>query len=133
MAVVTDAIGDMLTRIRNAVNIDEEIVDIPSSNLKVEISKVLKEEGFIKKYSVLSRGAKNLLRVELKYGPEGERVISKIKRVSKPGKRVYCTYKNMPRILNGFGIAIVSTCKGIMTSYEARKSRVGGEILCEVS
>ena len=133
MAIVTDTIGDMLTRIRNANAVEHESVDIPAAKQKVEIARILKEEGFVKKYSVLSRGSKKILRVELKYGAKQEKIINLIKRVSKPGRRIYLAKNDIYRVLNGYGISILSTSRGIMTGEQARKEGVGGEIMCEVS
>ena len=133
MSALTDTIGDMLTRIRNATVVDHETVDIPASNVKAEIARILKDEGFIKKYSVLSRGVKKYLRIELKYGVDQESVIKKIKRISTPGRRVYVKKSDIPRVMNGFGISIVSTSQGLMTGRQARMAGTGGEVLCEVS
>jgi len=133
MSALTDTVGDMLTRIRNATVVDHETVDIPASNVKAEIARILKDEGFIKKYSVLSRGVKKYLRIELKYGVDQESVIKKIKRISTPGRRVYVKKSDIPRVMNGFGISIVSTSQGLMTGRQARIAGTGGEVLCEVS
>ncbi len=133
MSALTDTIGDMLTRIRNATVVDHETVDIPASNVKAEIARILKDEGFIKKYSILSRGVKKYLRIELKYGVDQESVIKKIKRISTPGRRVYVKKSDIPRVMNGFGISIVSTSQGLMTGRQARMAGTGGEVLCEVS
>lgn len=132
MSAVTDTIGDMLTRIRNASVADHETVDIPSSKIKTEIARILKDEGFIKKYSVLSRGVKKFLRIELKYNDEQESVINSIKRISRPGRRVYLQKSEIPRVVSGYGISILSTSKGIMTGRQARMAGAGGEVLCEV-
>jgi small subunit ribosomal protein S8 len=132
MAAVTDSLGDMLTRVRNALVVEQETVDIPASKLKVEVARVLKDEGYIKKYTVLSRGVKKILRIELKYGPNKEQIMTHIKRVSKPGRRVYLARKEIPMILNGYGISILTTPKGVMTGRDARVTGVGGEVICEV-
>ena len=129
----TDPIGDMLSRIRNASSARHEKVLIPSSNLKVRIAEVLKQEGFIKDF-VLHRdeARQGAITVLLKYGPDREPAISEIKRVSKPGLRRYVPTDSIPRVLNGMGIAILSTSKGVMADREARKQKVGGELICTV-
>ena len=132
MAVVTDTIADMLTRIRNANSMGYEEVTVPASKLKVELARILKEEGFIKDYKVVSEGViKNIL-LTLKYGNKKEKVITGLKRISKPGLRVYVRSDEVPKVLNGLGIAIISTSKGIMTDKEARKLNIGGEVLAYV-
>ena len=128
--VMTDPIADMLTRIRNANQMRNEVVEMPSSKIKVEIAKILKEEGYIVDYSV-SGDAKKVLSVTLKYSGT-ERVISGIKRISKPGLRVYAQASELPKVLNGLGIAIISTSKGLMCDKEARKIGAGGEVLAYV-
>ena len=128
--VMTDPIADMLTRIRNANQMRNETVTMPSSKIKVEIAKILKEEGYITDYSV-SGDAKKVLSVTLKYSGT-ERVISGIKRISKPGLRVYAQASDLPKVLNGLGIAIISTSKGLMCDKEARKLGAGGEVLAYV-
>jgi small subunit ribosomal protein S8 len=129
----TDPIGDMLSRIRNASSARHEKVLIPSSNLKVRIAEVLKQEGFIKDYVLHRDEAKQgAITVLLKYGPDREPAISEIKRVSKPGLRRYVSTGSIPRVLNGMGIAILSTSKGVMVDREARKQKVGGELICTV-
>ena len=130
--MMTDPIADMLTRIRNASMIRAEKVDIPASKLKLEITKVLKEKGFIKGYKVLKDKKQGVLRVSLKYAAGGERVISGLKRVSKPGRRVYADRKNIPRVMGGFGIAVLSTSKGIVTDEVCRHEGLGGEVLCYI-
>lgn len=130
--MLTDPIADTLTRIRNANTAGHEKVDIPSSRLKVEIARILKEEGFVKGYKVIDDPKQGILRVYLKYGPSNERVLRGIVRASKPGLRVYAGARKVPRVLSGMGIAIVSTSKGIMTDREARSQAVGGEVLCYV-
>lgn len=129
---MTDPIADMLTRIRNANQALHEEVDIPSSKLKVEIARILKREGFIKGYKVIEEGPQGTLRIFLKYGPGNERVINKLARASKPGRRLYTRSKRIPRVKSGLGMAILSTSKGIMTDAEAKAAGVGGEILCYV-
>lgn len=131
---MSDPIADMLTRIRNAVSARHDTVAIPASKVKLEIARVLKEEGFIRDYSVQTgeKRAQPELRVELSYGQRKQPVINGLKRVSKPGLRVYVQQREIPRVYGGLGIAIVSTPRGIMTGQEARRQRVGGELLCYV-
>ena len=128
MAVVTDTIADMLTRIRNANQMRYEEVRVPASNLKIEIARILKEEGFIEEEKVEGR----TLTLTLKYAENKERVITGLKRISKPGLRVYAKNDEIPKVLNGLGIAILSTSKGIMTDKEARKQNIGGEVLAYI-
>lgn len=130
--MMTDPIADMLTRVRNSNDAKHETVDIPASNIKKNLADILLEEGFIKGYDVLEDGKQGIIRVELKYGPQNEKVISGIKRISKPGLRVYVKADEVPRVLGGLGIAIVSTSKGIMTDKSARKENIGGEVICYV-
>lgn len=132
MAVVTDTIADMLTRIRNANQMRYNEVSVPSSNLKLELARILKEEGFIKDYKLVKEDAQGMIVLTLKYGPNKERVITGLKRISKPGLRVYAKNDEIPKVLNGLGIAIISTSKGIMTDKEARKLNVGGEVLAYI-
>ena len=132
MAVVTDTIADMLTRIRNANAMRYTEVKVPSSNLKLELARILKEEGFIEDYKVLDETAQGMILLTLKYGPKKERVITGLKRISKPGLRVYAKKEEVPKVLNGLGIAIISTSKGIMTDKEARKQNLGGEVLAYI-
>jgi small subunit ribosomal protein S8 len=129
---MTDPIADMLTRIRNANMARFNKVDIPLSKLKLEIAKILKQEGYIKNFKVLNEGNKGVLRVYLKYDAQNRGIITGIKRVSKPSLRVYVKSKKIPRVLNGYGINIISTPKGIMTDREAIKLNVGGELICSV-
>ena len=126
---ITDPIADMLTRIRNANSSKHESVLIPSSKMKVAIAKILDDEGYINGYEVIDDGKQGVIKVTLKYGANKTKVITGIKRVSKPGLRVYANKEEMPRVLRGLGIAIVSTSKGIMTGKDARKNNVGGEVL----
>ena len=128
---MTDPIADLLTRVRNAVNIDRERVSIPHSKVKENICRILKEEGFIEDCRVTEDPHKTL-HVFLKYGPDGEKVINEIKRVSKPGCRVYRAADDLPKVLNGMGIAIVSTSKGVLSDRQCREQKLGGEILCSV-
>ena len=132
MAVVTDTIADMLTRIRNANSMGYTDVTVPASKLKMEIAKILKEEGFINDYKVNSDSVQKTIELTLKYGNKKERVITGLKRISKPGLRVYVKSDEVPKVLNGLGIAIISTSKGIMTDKEARKQNLGGEVLAYV-
>ena len=129
---MTDPIADMLTRIRNADVVKHETVDVPASNMKKELSRILLEEGFIRGYDVIEDGKQGIIRIQLKYGQTGERVISGLKRISKPGMRVYADKHEVPRVLNGLGISIISTSKGILTDKQARKENVGGEVICYV-
>jgi len=128
----SDPIADLLTRIRNASRAEHEKVDIPASKLKVRIAELLKDEGFIKNYRVLEDAKQGTLRVYLKYGPGNEKMISGLVRVSTPGRRVYVTHDSIPSILAGMGLAIVSTSRGVVTDREARKQKVGGEVLAYV-
>lgn len=132
MAVVTDTIADMLTRIRNANSMRYTEVKVPASKLKLELARILKEEGFIKDYKVLDETAQGMILITLKYGEKKERVISGLKRISKPGLRVYAKADEVPKVLNGLGIAIISTSNGIMTDKEARKQGLGGEVLAYI-
>ena len=128
---MSDPLADFLTRIRNAGMVRYETVDVPMSNLKVDVAKVLREEGYIKDYQIIEDSKQGILRIELKYGPNDELVISGIRRVSKPGLRQYVKTDDIPKVLSGLGISILSTSKGVMTDREARRLRIGGEILCE--
>ncbi|HCC68459.1 MAG TPA: 30S ribosomal protein S8 [Nitrospiraceae bacterium] len=130
--MVTDPIADMLTRIRNANMIKAEKVDIPASKLKLEIIKVLKEEGLIKGYKILKDKKQGILRISLKYTPVEGRVISGLKRISKPSRRVYVNNEKIPKVMGGIGIAILSTSKGILSDRACRREGVGGEVLCFV-
>jgi small subunit ribosomal protein S8 len=130
--MMTDPIADMLTRIRNAVQIERPSVDIPSSQLKVGIAQVLQREGYIWDFAVIEQAPQNVLRINLKYGPNGERVIQRIDRSSKPGCRVFSGSKEIPKVLEGMGISILTTNKGVMSNREARKQGVGGELLCTI-
>ena len=132
MAVVTDTIADMLTRIRNANAMRYTEVKVPASKLKLELARILKEEGFITDYKVLEETAQGMILITLKYGPKKERVITGLKRISKPGLRVYAKKEEVPKVLNGLGIAVISTSKGIMTDKEARKENLGGEVLAYI-
>ena len=129
---MTDPIADMLTRIRNANMVKHEKLELPSSKIKQEIADILKREGFVKDYEVIEDNKQNVLRIFLKYGPNEEKVITGIKRISKPGLRVYAKANEVPRVLNGLGIAVVSTSKGVLSDKEARSQAVGGEVLAYV-
>ena len=129
--MMTDPIADMLTRIRNGLQARHEVVEIPASKEKVEIARILKEEGFITDYTV-SGDVKKVMTVTLKYGQNKEKVITGIKRISKPGLRVYAKVENLPRVLNGLGIAIISTSNGMMTDRDARAKHCGGEVVAYV-
>ena len=130
--LVTDPIADMLTRIRNANTMRYKNVEVPASKMKLEIAKILKEEGFIEDFKSEKGDKENMLVLTLKYGPNKERVITGLKRISKPGLRVYAKADEMPRVLNGLGIAIVSTSEGLMTDKEARAKKLGGEVLAYI-
>lgn len=130
--IVTDPIADMLTRIRNALTIKRTEVTVPASKTKKAIAEILFNEGYIEKYELVDDGSYKSIKITLKYGPNGEKVIQGLKRISKPGLRVYAESNDIPRVLNGLGIAIVSTNKGIMTDKEARSQNVGGEVLAFV-
>lgn len=130
--VMTDPVADFLTRIRNANTVHHDKIEAPASNLKKSIALVLKEEGFVRDFEYIEDGKQGILRVYLKYGPEKERVITGVKRISKPGLRVYARKDSIPKVLGGLGIAIISTPKGIITDKQARRLGVGGEVLCYV-
>ncbi len=132
MAFTTDPIADLLTRIRNANRANHDSLELSSSKLKVEIVKILHREGFIKSFEVIKLVPQDKIKISLKYGSKREKVITDLKRISKPGLRVYCGKEEIPRVLRGLGIAILSTSHGLMTDREARKQCVGGEILCFV-
>jgi small subunit ribosomal protein S8 len=129
---MSDPLADMLTRLRNAVMVKFDSVEMPLSTVKVDIAKVLKEEGFIRDYQVKSDNVQGTIKIDLKYGPNKDSVITGLKRVSKPGLRKYTKVKDIPKVLNGLGIAIISTSKGVITDKKARALHSGGEIICEV-
>ena len=129
---MTDPIADMLTRIRNANSVHHAKVELPCSKIKTAIAEILKSEGFIKDFEVVAGEHQNVIRVQLKYGPNKEKVISGIKRISKPGLRVYTQKDQLPRVLGGLGIAVISTSKGMMTDKAARKAGLGGEVVAYV-
>ena len=126
---ITDPIADMLTRIRNANNAKHDTVDVPASNMKKSIAQILLDEGYIKNFQLIDDGTQGVIRIALKYNAGKEKVISGLKRVSKPGLRVYAGADELPKVLRGLGIAIVSTSKGVMTDKKAREAHVGGEVL----
>lgn len=129
---MTDPIADMLTRIRNGIVSRHERVEVPASKLKVEIARILKNEGFISNYKLVEEQPQSVLRVYLKYSSDGESVIHGIERISRPGRRVYRGKLEIPRVLGGLGLAIVSTSRGVLSGAEAAKSGLGGEVLCQV-
>ena len=128
--VMTDPIADLLTRVRNANTAKHEIVEVPSSNIKKAIVNIMLQEGYIKGVEEYNDGVVPMLRLALKYGPNKEKVLSGLKRISKPGLRVYCKKDEVPKVLNGLGVALISTSKGILPDREARKLGLGGEVLC---
>ena len=132
MGVITDPIADMLTRIRNANTANHETVDIPASRMKRAVAEILKEEGFIRNIDVLEEGPQGVIRVTLKYGPEKEKVITNLRRISRPGLRVYTGRGEIPRVLGGLGLVIMSTSKGIMSGKRAKREGCGGEVLAYV-
>jgi small subunit ribosomal protein S8 len=129
---MTDPIADMLTRIRNAIMASYDTVDIPSSRMKIDIAKVLKSEGFIKNYKIIADQRQGVMRIFFKYDENGDPIIDGLKRVSKPGCRIYSRSDRIPKVLNGYGINILSTSKGVMTDRQAKKMKVGGELLCAI-
>lgn len=129
---ITDVVADMLTRIRNANTAKHETVEIPASNLKKAIAQILVDEGYIKAFEVIEDGKQGSIKVTLKYGENKQRIIQGLRRVSKPGLRIYAASQDLPRVKNGLGVAIISTSKGIMTDKEARKQNIGGEVLAFV-
>jgi small subunit ribosomal protein S8 len=130
--MITDPIADMLTRIRNANMAKLEKVDVPSSKIKIEITKILKEKGFIKSFKVLRDKKQGVIRITLKYLESSEKALTGLKRVSTPGRRVYADKKRIPRVMGGYGIAILSTSKGVFTDEVCRQQGIGGEVLCSV-
>ena len=130
--MMTDPIADMLTRIRNSSSARHKSVEVPASNLKQDIARILADEGFINGYEVEDDGKQGIIKIDLKYGENDERVISGLRRISKPGLRVYVKANEVPRVLGGLGIAIISTSKGVITDKEARAEQVGGEVLCYI-
>jgi len=132
VSAITDPVADLLTRIRNAARAGHEQVEIPGSRLKLEVVKILAQEKFIRGYQFISDEKQGIIRVFLKYGPKREPVLNQLKRVSKPGLRVYAPADRIPRVLNGLGIAILSTSRGVLPDRECRRQHVGGEVLCHV-
>jgi len=129
---MTDPISDLLTRIRNATTVRHDRTDIPASKMKLEVAKILKQEGFIRTFKVLEEGPQGLIRIYLKYAEDGEPAIHGLRRVSRPGRRVYRGVEDLPKVRNGLGVAVVSTNRGVLTDEQARSLRVGGEVLCEI-
>ncbi len=129
---VTDPIADMLTRIRNANTVYHEKIELPGSKMKLALARILKEEGFIRDYEWIEDGKQGILRIYLKYGPNRQKVITGLKRISRPGLRVYARKDAVPKVLGGLGIAVLSTSKGVMTDRRARKEGVGGEVICYI-
>lgn len=130
--VMTDPIADFLTRIRNGNMVMHETVEVPGSKIKLSIADIMKEEGYIKDYEYIEDGKQGIIRIYLKYGPNKEKVITGIKRISKPGLRVYVKKDEIPRVLGGLGTAVISTSKGLMTDKKARKEGLGGEVICYI-
>jgi small subunit ribosomal protein S8 len=130
--MLTDPIADMLIRIKNAITVKNDKVDIPASRIKIEIAKILKEEGFIKSYKIIKDKKQGVVRINLKYTPDGDPAITDLKRISKPGRRVYVGKEEIPRVLGGLGIAILTTSSGILTDKECRQRGIGGEVICYV-
>lgn len=130
--MMTDPIADMLTRIRNANMVRHNTVEVPASNLKRSIAEILKQEGFIKNYEYVRDSKQGVIRIQLKYGPDSQRIITGLKRISKPGLRVYARNEELPKVLGGLGVAIISTSRGVMSDREARKAGCGGEVLCYI-
>jgi|UniRef100_A0A7C3SJ96 small subunit ribosomal protein S8 len=129
---MTDPLADMLTRIRNAGQAGHDKVDIPASRMKIALARIFKEEGYIKNYKVIKDNRQGILRVYLKYDEDKKPVIHQIERVSRPGLRVYVGYEDLPRVQGGLGVAVISTSKGVLTDRQARKLKVGGEVLCQI-
>ena len=129
---MSDPIADFLTQIRNANDVYHEKVEIPASNLKTEIARIMKEEGFISDYKYIEDNKQGKLRINMKYGPNNEKVVSGLKRISKPGPRVYANKDELPKVLGGIGIAVISSSRGLVTDKEARKEGIGGEVLCYI-
>lgn len=130
--VLTDPIADMLTRIRNANIVNHEVVEIPASTIKLELARIMKEEGYIRDFEILQTGVQNTIKVSMKYGPNKQKVIRGLKRISKPALRVYVKKDEIPKVLNGLGVAVISTSRGLMTDRQAREAGLGGEVICYV-
>ncbi len=129
---VTDSVADMLTRLRNALTAKHDTVEVPASKMKKAIGQILLQEGYIKSCEFVDDGVQGTLKIKLKYGPRGEKVISGMKKISKPGLRVYVRHDKLPKVLNGLGIAIISTSKGVVTDAQARRDQVGGEVIAYI-
>ncbi|MCP4901617.1 MAG: 30S ribosomal protein S8 [bacterium] len=129
---MTDPVSDMLTRIRNATTVRHDRTDVPASKMKLELAKILKQEGYIRTFKVLEEGPQGVIRVYLKYADDGEPVIHGVRRISRPGRRVYRAVGDLPKVRNGLGVAVISTNRGVITDEQARGLRVGGEVLCEI-
>lgn len=129
---MSDPIADMLTRIRNASSVKHETVEVPASKMKKEIARILLEEGYIRGYDVIEDTKQGMIKIQLKYAGNGQRVITGLKKISKPGMRVYADRQSVPRVYNGIGISIISTSKGVLTDRQAREKGVGGEVICYV-
>jgi small subunit ribosomal protein S8 len=129
---MTDPVSDLLTRIRNATSVRHDRMDIPASKMKLEIAKILKQEGYIRTFKVIEEGPQGTIRIYLKYADDGEPVIHGLRRISRPGRRVYCNVGDLPRVRNGLGVAVISTNRGVVTDEQARGLQVGGEVLCEI-
>ncbi|MDD8020864.1 MAG: 30S ribosomal protein S8 [Acidobacteriota bacterium] len=129
---VTDPMADMLTRIRNAVRAKKKEVNVPSSRLKVEVARILKEEGYIKSYKLVEDKKQGILSITLKYTDDNQSAISGLRRISKPGCRIHCNQNSIPKVLDGLGIVIISTSKGVMTGQKCEELNLGGEVLCEI-
>jgi small subunit ribosomal protein S8 len=129
---MTDPISDLLTRLRNATTVRHDRTDVPASKMKLEVAKILKQEGFIRTFKVIEEGPQGMIRIYLKYAEDGEPVIHGLKRVSRPGCRIYRGVDDLPRVQNGLGVAVISTNRGVLTDEQARGLRVGGEVLCEI-
>jgi small subunit ribosomal protein S8 len=129
---MTDPISDLLTRVRNATMVRHDRADIPASKIKLEIAKILKQEGFIRTFKLLEEGPQGLIRIYLKYADDGEPAIHGLRRISKPGRRVYRSVNDLPKVRNGLGVAVISTNRGVLTDEQARRLQVGGEVLCEL-
>ncbi|HSL17892.1 MAG TPA: 30S ribosomal protein S8 [Candidatus Sulfomarinibacteraceae bacterium] len=129
---MTDPVSDLLTRIRNATSVRHDRTDVPASKMKLEIAKILKQEGYIRTFKVIEEGPQGTIRIYLKYADDGEPVIHGLRRVSKPGRRVYRGVGDLPKVRNGLGVAVISTNRGVVTDEQARGLQVGGEVLCEI-
>jgi len=129
---MTDPVSDLLTRIRNATSVRHDRTDVPASKMKLEIAKILKQEGYIRTFKVIEEGPQGTIRIYLKYADDGEPVIHGLRRISKPGRRVYRGVGDLPKVRNGLGVAVISTNRGVVTDEQARGLQVGGEVLCEI-